>query len=427
MLAIDVGYGSEDEARAWWMDAGGAEDARDLLSSLFTGVISMAAMVFSATVVALTLAAGQYGPRLVRVFRSDRTTQVTLGTFVMTIVYLVLVLRMVRGDSTFEEVPHVAITFGTMLSLACVMVLLVFIQELACMAVADDIVERVGRELDTAVENLPRMSRESVQVHLNDRDSDRDSDRAEGTDFWEKAGRIVQRQEGYVQAIEYGSLVSWAQQHKAVLRLDFRAGDFVAAGDQRILVHPASVAAAAEADHICGFAVVGRERTPTQDIEFAIRHLVEVAVRALSPGINDPFTAIAVIDRLRGCLTRLAGRQLPVRILRDQTGQICLVRETTTFTSLTNAAFHQIRQAGARHPAVVIHLVDAIARIAEHASTTEHYEALARHVQMIAEAGLREAAEPGDRREIQRSLAQAERALTRTAAPELLNTLHARA
>ena len=143
MLAVDAGPSGEDGVRAWWMNAGGGEDARNLLSTLLAGVISMAAMAFSATVVVLTLAASQYGPRLVRVFRADLTTQATLGTFVMTIIYLVLVLRMVHADAKFEDVPHAAISLATALALACVLALLVFIQEVSKIAVANEVVARV--------------------------------------------------------------------------------------------------------------------------------------------------------------------------------------------------------------------------------------------------------------------------------------------
>jgi uncharacterized membrane protein len=413
MLAVDAGPGAEDEVRAWWLNAGGPQDARDLISTLLTGVISMAAMVFSATVVALTLAANQYGPRLVRVFRADLTTQVALGIFAMTIVYLVLVLRTMRGDAAFDDVPRASVSLGTALALACVLALLVFIQEVARMAVADDVVERVGRELDAAIERLPALAEEEGSKRCG-----ADEDGADELALWDVAGHVAQRQEGYVQVIDHEGLLAWAKRHDAVLRLDFRAGDFVVAGDRRILVHPPEAAAAAEADAICEFALVGRERTPTQDIEFAVRHLVEVAVRALSPGVNDPFTAVAVIDRLRGCLTRLTGRRLPSRMLCDGAGRVRQLRETTTFAGVTDAAFHQIRQAGASQPAVIIHLLEAIARIAEHARTVEQRGALVRHARMAAEAGLRDAAEPADRRDIERSLARMEQALADGQAPE---------
>jgi uncharacterized membrane protein len=317
-------------------------------------------------------------------------------------------------------VPHAAVTSGTALALVSVLTLLVFIQELARMAVADDVVERVGRELDTAIEKLPRLTERDSQVPPGENDED-----VQEAACWNAAGRVVQRQKGYVQAIDCEGLVAWAEQQDAVLCLDFRAGDFVVAGDQRILVHPASAAAAADADRICELAVVGRERTPTQDIEFAIRHLVEVAVRALSPGTNDPFTATVVIDRLRGCLTRLTDRRLPAGVLRDDGGQVRVVREVTTYTGLADAAFHQIRQTGASHPAVVIHVTEALAWLAEHARVAEHREALARHARMVAEAGLRAAAEPGDQRDIQRSLARVEQTLSRGNASEPSGILHA--
>ncbi|GGC25802.1 hypothetical protein GCM10011504_00010 [Siccirubricoccus deserti] len=281
------------------------------------------------------------------------------------------------------------------------------------MAVADDVVERVGRELDASIKPLPALT---AQEGPKRRDGDDEG--ANERTLWDAAGHVAQRHEGYVQAIDYEGLLTWAERHGAVLRLDFLAGDFVVAGDRRILVHPPETADTAEADAIWKLAVVGRERTPTQDIEFAVRHLVEVAVRALSPGVNDPFTAVAVIDRLRGCLTRLTEKRLPSPMLRDGAGRVRLVRETTTFAGLTDAAFHQIRQAGASHPAVVIHLIEAIARVAEHARTAEQREALNRHARMVAEVGLREVAEPGDGRDIKRSLARAERALTDGETPE---------
>lgn len=402
MLALDAGHGSEDEVRAWWMNAGGAQDARELLAALLTGVISMAAMVFSATVVVLTLAASQYGPRLIRVFRADMTTQATLGTFAMTIVYLVLVLRSVRGDAVFHDVPHAAVSLGTLLALACVLALLVFIQEVGRTAVADDVVARVGRELDRAIERLPHLPEGSGQPC---------EQAGGGGKHWDAAVHVGQRQEGYVQAIDYEGLLAWAERHDAMVRLDFRAGDFVVAGDRRILVHPASAAPAAEADAICELAVVGRERTPTQDLEFSVRHLVEIAVRALSPGINDPFSAIAVIDRLRGSLTRLTGQELPSPVLCDAAGRMRILRQTTTFPGIMDAAFHQIRQAGAGKPAVMIHLLGAIAHIAEHARTEEQRTALAHHARMVAEAGMREAVEPSDRHDIERSFARTKEAL----------------
>lgn len=127
MLQIDAGSSGGDRGLAAWVNQGDGEDARNLLSTLLTALITMASMTFSITVVALTVAASQYGSRLIRIFRSDLRTQATIGLFAATIVYTLLVLRAVEGKAPVAEVPHVAATLGTGLSLLCVLALLAFI------------------------------------------------------------------------------------------------------------------------------------------------------------------------------------------------------------------------------------------------------------------------------------------------------------
>jgi uncharacterized membrane protein len=128
MLELDAARGGEPAELAWWLNKGDGEDARNLLSTLLTALITMASMTFSITVVALTLAANQYGSRLIRIFRADLRTQATLGLFAATIVYTLLVLRTVEGKAPIDAVPHLAVALGTGLALLCVLALLVFIQ-----------------------------------------------------------------------------------------------------------------------------------------------------------------------------------------------------------------------------------------------------------------------------------------------------------
>jgi uncharacterized membrane protein len=278
-----------------WLQGGNGEDARALLSTLLGAVIGMASIVFSVTVVSLSLAANAYGPRLVRTFRSSRSTQVVIGTFMMTIVYLLLVLRTVRGQAGVGDVPDAAVAFGTLLALAAVLALLFFVNGVATLMVADEVVRRVRTEFDSAISRLPLIS---TRPHGQDLPGD----------FEMRAERIRLPREGYVQSVDYREIVNWAEQQDSVVRLDFRPGDFVVDGDHKLLVYPAPADRERARREIARFIVSGEERTPTQDLEFAVRHLVEVAVRALSPGINDPFTAVAVIDRLRGGLARLCQR-----------------------------------------------------------------------------------------------------------------------
>jgi uncharacterized membrane protein len=296
------------------------------------------------------------------------------------------------------EVPHAAVTVGTALALACVLALLGFIQGVARSMVADEVVRRVRHEIDDAVAKLSHLDEQAAPEHAP-------ADLP--PDFKQKAERIALPYEGYVQAVDYDEMLAWAVKRDAILRLEFRAGDFIVDGDQRVQVYPLTGNPDAARDEIGRFIVSGDERTPTQDLEFGVRHLVEVAVRALSPGINDPFTAMVVIDRLRGTLSRLMRRQLPPETLRDQSGRVRIYRQVTTYAGLLDAAFHQIRQAGSSHPAVLIHLLEAIARIAEHTRLNEQRLALMRHAHLIRAAGQRDVPEPADQEDIEQSFRHA--------------------
>jgi uncharacterized membrane protein len=401
MLAWDASLEAPALASGW-LSGGSGEDATTLLSTLLTSVITMASMVFSVTVVALSLAATSYGPRLIRTFRASVGTQVVLGIFMMTIVFLLIVLRSVRVDMDPTEVPSASVALGTLLALACVLALLAFIQGVARLIVADEVVRRVRDEFDAAVRQL---------APLDEPVDDTPAQLPDG--FEEKAARIRLPREGYVQAVACDELVAWAARRDVVVRLDFRPGDFVVEGDRKVLVHPPPADVDSARAEIAHFIVSGQERTPTQDIEFSIRHLVEVAVRALSPGINDPFTAMAVIDRLRGGLSRLANRRMPPTVLRDAAGTVRVVQRTTTYAGAVDAALNQIRQAGSQKPSILIHMLEALQEIAPHVRTDEQRQALARHAVLVRDDGQRDVPDGADRADIDRAFDKAMAALRR--------------
>ncbi|MFC1459008.1 DUF2254 domain-containing protein [Microvirga arabica] len=396
LLWVDAGNGFEDQAH-WWINSGDGEDARNLISTLLSAIITMASMAFSVTVVAITLAANSYGSRLIRIFRSDLRTQIVLGIFSMTIMYNVIVLRSIHGNAPMPQVPHASVTVGTVLSLICVLALIAFIQGVARLVVADEVVRRVRRELHNAVEDLPKLDGrppEHVPPDLP-------------PDFDEKAERIELPYGGYVQAIDYDDILEWTEKRNVIARLDFRAGDFIVNGDKRVLVYPPTGDPMKVRKEIGEFIVSGDERTPTQDLEFPIRHLVEVALRALSPGINDPFTATVVVDRLRAGLSEVMGRCLPAETVRDRAGRVRIYRQVTTYEGIFDAAFHQIRQAASTHPAVLIHMLEAIRRLAEHIRLEEQRDGLLRHAHLIKAAAERDVAEPADRNDVEHSFLKA--------------------
>ena len=387
-LGIDANL-TGDRERVWWLYSGKAENASDLLSTLLSSIITMATLAISITMVVLTLAASQLGPRLIRNFIGDRRTQAALGFFVMTIVYLLLVYRRVDDHLDAEKVPDVAITLGTGLSLACVFLLLFYVHHLASSIVSDTVINRVGDELD---EVLKRLLPEPGTVP-------RDDLRAGGSDP-DGGADLALPGGGYVQTIDHGALVALAREHDVVLTLRVRAGGHLLAGGRHASFTPRTRSGDGIARGLAAAVEVGADRTPTQDIEFSIRQLVEVALRALSPGINDPYTAVAVIDRLAASLALAMGRDMEPTLHRDEDGRVRLIAHPATFTGLVDRSFNEIRQAAAGIPAILIHLLDTIARLAAHVRTPEQRDALARQAAMIASSGHRDVEEEQDQAEI---------------------------
>jgi uncharacterized membrane protein len=403
-LRLDAGLAGSE--RVWWLYSGRAASASDLLATLLSSIITMTTLAISITMVVLTLAASRLGPRLIRSFIGNRRTQVALGFFVMTIVYLLLVYRRVDERLDLGEVPDVAITIGSGLSLACVFVLLFYVHHLARSIIVDTVIGRVGDELDRA---LGRLLPEAAPAAQRD-------ERAHAGTPPPTGGPLHLPGGGYVQAILYGQLVRVAREAAVAVQLDFRAGHHLLPRGRHGFVRPPERLTPALVAGIAGCVVVGSERTPTQDLEYCIRQLEEVALIALSPGVNDPFTAIAVIDRLAMSLALAMARDMAPMIHHDAAGVIRVIARPTTFTGLVDAAFNQLRQAAAGNAAVLIHLLDAIARLACHARTAEHKDALGRQAAMIGSAGRRNLQEARDRDALDARHADAVRALT---APDL--------
>lgn len=268
-------YGStvaEYELR--WLFGGDAATARGLLSSLLTGHMTMTSLVVSMTFIILPLAANQLGPRLVTTLLADRLLQVALGLFIGTILYLLVVLGSLDEARGSTGVPRLAVTVGGVLTVLCLFALMFYVDKVARWIIADNIVEEVSGNLRKNIhEMLP-----------------------EGAGGMESDQRMIAvGKSGYIQTIDYEELVSVARRNGAVFQVNVRAGHFVMRNGEHVAVHAGPPLDEAEADAVRAAFVIGTERSPAQDLEYHIRQLVEIGLRTLSTGINDPFTAIAVI------------------------------------------------------------------------------------------------------------------------------------
>jgi len=366
-LNIDLGPGSTS---VWFLFSGNASQAPEFLSSLVTAMITMATLAISITMVVLTLAAQQLGPRLIRSFMSDRRTQIALGLFVATVVYLLLVLRSAYGHG--NSVPNLAVTGGTVLVLLSVGTLLLFVHHLAHSIIADNVIDRVGAQLD---HDLKRLLPEKEVGQL------------EAPDNIETRGTPVTLPHGgYVQAVDFDSIVAAAAKRDAVVSLVIRAGHYAVPGRVVAYVSPREAADETLRQTIQNAFVIGSERTAVQDLEFSIHQLVEIALRALSPGINDPYTANAVLDRLTLSIAMIMTRGTAKSVRQDASGKTRLVSPVSTFEGITDAAFNQIRQQAL--PAVIIHMAECIGKLLQQADEG-HRAALEKHLRLVVNAGRR--------------------------------------
>jgi len=378
-IHIDQSLDTEIIGNLGWAYALGPNGSRAILSAIAGSMVSVATTAFSITIVALQLASSQFGPRLLRNFMQDTGNQIVLGTFISTFVYSLLVLRTINGVDENEFVPHIAVTCGIGLAIASIGVLIYFIHHSASSIQVDHVISKVGRELDDVIDRLfPKQIGRGASKHrnepsINDIPADFDRD-----------GRPIQAtSSSYVQAIDTDRLMELATEGNFLLQIQKRPGDFVVKGSPLAMVYPAEAVSKKLVEQINNAFVVGSQRTDQQDMEFSINQLVEIAVRALSPGINDPFTAIRCIDQLSAALCHLAQREIPSVYRYDDEDKLRVIAKAVTFVDAIDSAFNQIRQYGQTSVAVTIRLLEAIAVIAPFTHTKVDRAALLRHANMI--------------------------------------------
>jgi uncharacterized membrane protein len=354
LLAVAMIWLDSHHATGWmdrlpWLYAARPDGARSLLSSIGGSMIGVAGTTFSVTIAAVVYASGQYGPRLLSNFMSDRGNQVTLGTFIATFLYSLVVVRTIRspGETPGEPgfVPQLAVLVGVLLVLCSIAVLIYFIHHVPSRIHINSVIERIG---DRLLAEIDQRFPVSVGQPLEDDAADDRVPRAfrvgaTATDAAGPAG-VRGKSTGYVQLIDTDAILEVARNSETVLRLQYQAGDFVHRGS--VLLEAASADALdedAEAKLRSAFAV-GARRTALQDLRFLIDELVEIAARALSPGVNDPFTANSCLDWLGAALADLARRELPSRLRADDDGVLRVIAHPVSFAGFMDRAFGALAQ-----------------------------------------------------------------------------------
>ncbi len=398
-----------------WGYSGDSDGATAVLSTIAGSMITIAGVVFSIALVALSMASSQFGPRMLRNYIRDRVNQFALGVFVSTFLYCMLVLRTVRheSDSVAPFVPHLAVGLAVLLAVLSVFVLIYYIHHVAVHIQADTLIDDIHADLQRMLDKTyPHDIGESIEHAKNDQEDDQAGEKEDAATghadlsvshhFDRLAGRVCSGRDDYVEAIDVDALLSEATQRDLAVRIERRAGDYVVAGALVLSVWPGDKVDDATRAALLDCVIFGAQRTATQDIEFAVDQMVEIAARALSPGINDPFTAIVCIDRLGSALARLAQRALPPALRVDENGTPRVITQPVKFAHVLDAAFNALRQFAHGNAPVTIRMIEMLTEIEALATRSEDRAALERHAMMLmrsADAGL---AEPDDRDDARR-------------------------
>ncbi len=360
---------------------GGPEGARLVLSTIAGSTITVAGVTFSITIAALTMASSQFGPRLLRSFMADKGNQVVLGTFVGTFVYCLLVLRTVH-DSNSVFVPEIAVTGGIVLALASFGVLIYFFHHASSSIQAEQVVDTIYRELLTVIDaTFPKDS--DVRSGPVGAEGPQERRATAGED----GITVLADESGYLRTVDVKGLLSLACDHDLVIRLACRPGDFVFEQTPLAVLAGMQETDAHTRRQVRRAFVLGKYRSLEQDAEFPVQQLVDMALRALSPSLNDPYTAVNCIDRLGAAICHLNSRQSPSPYQYDEAGRLRVIRDVYTYEGIIDAAFNQIRQSVSRSVGVSIRLLETLRAIAATARRENQRQVIRRHAEMIHRAG----------------------------------------
>jgi uncharacterized membrane protein len=352
MVAIDRANVINDTTLRFTFGAGAA-GARGVLSTIAGSIITVTGVVFSITIVALQLASSQFTPRVLRSFTGDRVNQWVLGVFIGTFTYALLVLRTVRSSLEDLEsfVPSLSVTLAVLLALVSIGFLIYFINHIARSIQAEVILDRVARD---ALQIVDALFPEELGQPADEPASLRPQTAS--------MQAVRSRASGYVQGVDEDLIMQLAVEHDTVILLQPRIGDFVMQDDELARVEGSDVRSDVQ-DKLRSAITVGHERTRYQDVERGIIELTDIGVRALSPGLNDPTTALVCIDRVMEIMARLGQRRMPSRERAGDDGKLRVIAHRPAWPDLVHLAYAGLRHYSRTHPGVAIALARSLVRL----------------------------------------------------------------
>lgn len=374
-----------------WFTMGGIDDARAILSAMMGCVSTVLALIFSVALLVLSMVATLFGPRMLYRFVQDWVTQATIGLFMAGFIYVYLVFLVTHKDETSEFIPQVSLITCWLLVLVAFAFLVYYSHRIAVSIQNPDFVARITDDFRRALhlstkhvtgsEHRQLIGHDVIKLHMTE------------------GGPVKSAASGYLQEINHEALVDAAEQANAVIHFLFRPGQFVLSGESIAVIWPKPQAAVFQR-LIERHVKIGRHRVLNQDSEFGIAQIVEIAIRALSPAVNDTFTGVACVDWLGEALIAL-GETPQSGCWYDSQGQLRLVEREVKTARLVKLAFDQIRQSAADTPAVLIRMLNIIGRVAPRFQNIDEHTALMEQGRAIMETAMSKNPVTMDRNDIE--------------------------
>ncbi len=392
LIDVDSMLGNEMWLRWPRVFGSGAEGSRGMLSAIATSMITVAGVVFSIVIVALAQTSTQYSSRILRKFMGDRTNQLVLGVFVSIYAYCLIVLRTIRGGDEGNFVPSLAVLMAIVLAFLGIGVFIYFIHHIARSLQASHILASVGNETLEAVKTL---FPEPLGTGA-DESAEAEALLADETVVWQP---VPARHTGYVQWVDTHAMLSAVADNGVVVRMIRGIGDFVIEGVTLLQLTPPLDDDDPRIGRLQGAFGVGPQRTIDQDAAFGIRQIVDVALKALSPGINDSTTAVMCLDRLTAILVSVAERNIDSPY-RYSDGKLRVIARGPTFAAMVAESFDEIRRSAAGNVTVLATVARSLAMLSEITTDPAREMVLLEQVEALSEVVQRTVAAMSERTQL---------------------------
>ncbi|MFC4290982.1 DUF2254 domain-containing protein [Sphingorhabdus arenilitoris] len=359
-----------------WLPKATAEDARSTLELMASAIITVAGVVFSVTLVAISFAAGQYGPRLIGNMMRDQGSQISLGTFVAAFVYMIAIIQGINTASMERDnyYPVISMMLAYVFTASSVGIFIYFIHHSAEAININNITADVGKSLLRQTDNIFP-------------DVDEGGAHGDIPDIPENYIQFPAKQSGFIQAVDIKKLIQIAKDNSARIHILYRPGDFVTTGDIVLIIEPNVSDNAEISEQILPCITLDIERNAHQNIYFLIDELVEILARALSPGINDPFTAIYCMNWMKAACIAVARKKPQPSAYCDDDGAIRLISRPVTFADILARCMDQSRPYTSKDRNAGLHNMKILADIMLRTDNDAYRKLILRHAEQLAQDG----------------------------------------